>query len=98
MISTRRWASVSPDGLILCVGAVSIAHAAESDEQVIRKMVMDAVDRMNAGDTSTFRDFWDVDADYVSVDGRLIKGRVAMEEFLVPMIKPGQVRSPSKSL
>jgi len=70
-------------GLILCAGAVSIAHSAENDEQVIRKMVMDGVKRMNAGETSTFRDFWEVDADYVSVDGRLIKGRVAMEEFLI---------------
>lgn len=75
--------------LIVCAGAISVAHSAENDEQVIRKMVMDAVNRMNGGDVSTFRDFWDVDADYVSVDGRLIKGRAAMEEFLVPMIKAG---------
>ncbi len=76
-------------GLILCAGAVSIAQSAENDEQVIRKMVMDAVNRMNGGDTSTFRDFWDVEADYVAVDGRLIKGRKAMEDALGPMIKAG---------
>jgi hypothetical protein len=50
-----------------------------NDEQVLRTMVMDAVNRMNRGDTGTFRDFWDVDADYVSVDGKLIRGRAAME-------------------
>jgi uncharacterized protein (TIGR02246 family) len=75
--------------IIVCVGAISIAHSADNDEQVIRKMVMDAVNRMNGGDTNTIRDFWDVDADYVSVDGRLIRGRAAMEEFLIPIIKAG---------
>ena len=60
-----------------------------SDEQVLRKMVTEAVNRMNRGDVEAFRDFWDVEADYVGVDGRLIKGRKAMEDTLGPMIKAG---------
>jgi len=74
--------------IILCM-AVLVAGSPESDEQVLRKMVAEAVNRMNRGDVETFRDFWDVEADYVGVDGRLIKGRKAMEDALGPMIKAG---------
>ena len=69
--------------------AALVAGSAESDDQVLRKMVAEAVNRMNLGDVETFRDFWDEEADYVGVDGRLLTGRKAMEDALGPMIKAG---------
>ena len=37
------------------------------------------------GDITAFVDYWDEGADYVSVDGRLIKGRAQIQEFFGKM-------------
>lgn len=56
------------------VGSVYVA-AASDDETVIRKMVDQAIERLNKGDLTAVEEFWDEDADYVGVDGRLTKAR-----------------------
>lgn len=71
----------------ICLGAVSFGQAEESEEQVIRNIVAEAVSRFNKGDASVIRELWDEDADYVGVDGTLITGRVAIEELLGRMLK-----------
>jgi len=71
----------------ICLGAVSFGQAEESEEQVIRNMVAEAVGRFNNGDASVIRELWDEHADYVGVDGTLITGRAAIEELLGRMLK-----------
>jgi uncharacterized protein (TIGR02246 family) len=65
------------------------AHSAketnEEDERTIRGMVDQAVARLNKGDVSALDDFWDEGADYVGVDGTLIKGRDRMQSFFRKM-------------
>jgi uncharacterized protein (TIGR02246 family) len=53
----------------------------QEDEQMLRWMVDQAVSRINKGDLTAIDDFWDENADYVSIDGRLITGRVQMQAF-----------------
>jgi uncharacterized protein (TIGR02246 family) len=48
---------------------------------MLRMMVDQAVSRINKGDLTAIDDFWDENADYVSVDGRLITGRAQMRAF-----------------
>jgi uncharacterized protein (TIGR02246 family) len=55
-------------------------------------MVTDAIRRLNAGDLSAIREFWDQDADYVSVEGQLIRGRDALEGFFSQMLKASDTR------
>ena len=57
------------------------ASSQEDSERTIRGMVDQAISRLNRGDVTAFEDFWDQDADYVSVDGRLIKGRPQIQAF-----------------
>jgi uncharacterized protein (TIGR02246 family) len=57
----------------------------EEDERTIRGMVDQAVARLNKGDVSALDDFWDEDADYVGVDGTLIKGRGQMQSLFRKM-------------
>lgn len=66
--------------------------AVEDDEQIIRNMVADAIRRLNAGDLSAIREFWDEDADYVSVDGQLLRGRNLLERFFSQMLKASDTR------
>src|SRR5436190_11892042 len=60
------------------VGSVQAASPGE-DESVIRTMVDQAVKRLNKGDLTALQDFWDEGADYVGVDGTLIKGRTQIQ-------------------
>jgi uncharacterized protein (TIGR02246 family) len=60
------------------VGSVQAASPGE-DETVIRTMVDQAVKRLNKGDLTALEDFWDEGADYVGVDGTLIKGRTQIQ-------------------
>ena len=60
------------------VGSVQAASPGE-DETVIRTMVDQAVKRLNTGDLTALEDFWDEGADYVGVDGTLIKGRTQIQ-------------------
>jgi len=57
----------------------------EEDEQIIRDMVHQAIHRLNNGDITAFADYWDEGADYVSVDGKLIKGRAQIQAFFREM-------------
>jgi len=61
----------------------------QSDEDSIRHIVTEAVDRLNHGDATAIRDLWDENADYVSVGGKLIRGRRAMEDFFARIPKEG---------
>ncbi len=79
------WAYVVPAALLVCLGAVYAASTNEEDERTIRGMVDQAVARLNRGDVSALDDFWDENADYVGVDGTLIKGRGEMRTFFRKM-------------
>jgi len=61
----------------------------QSDEDSIRHIVTEAVDRLNHGDATSIRELWHENADYVSVGGKLIRGRRAMEDFFARMSKEG---------
>jgi uncharacterized protein (TIGR02246 family) len=69
-----------------------MAQTNSNDEQIIRNMVTDAIRRFNAGDLSAIREFWDEDADYVSVGGQVIRGRDALEGFVAQMLKASDTR------
>ena len=75
------WGYVLPIALLVCLGAVYETSTNEEDERTIRGMVDQAVARLNKGDVSALDDFWDENADYVGVDGTLIKGRAQMQAF-----------------
>jgi uncharacterized protein (TIGR02246 family) len=79
------WGYVLPIALLVCLGAVYETSTNEEDERTIRGMVDQAVARLNKGDVSTLDDFWDENADYVGVDGTLIKGRAQMQAFFRKM-------------
>ncbi len=78
---------MSPSGylaliaLSVCLGTIFAASNHEESERIIRRMVDQAIGRLNRGDITAFEDFWDEGADYVSVDGRLIKGRPQIQSF-----------------
>ncbi len=83
------WGYVAPVALWVCLGAVYAASSNEEDERTIRGMVDQAVARLNKGDVSVLDDFWDENADYVGVDGTLIKGRAGMQAFFRKMTASG---------
>jgi uncharacterized protein (TIGR02246 family) len=70
---------------------------AQADEEAIRMMVDQAISRMNKGDITVVEDFWDENADYVSVDGRLIAGRAQMKAFFSEILRlsPGGMQQVS---
>jgi uncharacterized protein (TIGR02246 family) len=74
-----------PFVLLICLGVVYAPSANEEDERTIRGMVDQAVARLDKGDVSALDDFWDENADYVGVDGTLIKGRAQMQAFFRKM-------------
>jgi uncharacterized protein (TIGR02246 family) len=82
------WVLVIIMGLVV----VSMAQTNKDDEQIIRNMVADAIRRLNAGDLTAIREFWDEDADYVSVDGQLLRGRDALESFFSQMLTASDAR------
>jgi uncharacterized protein (TIGR02246 family) len=74
------------------IGALIVASATQTtsdDERVIRAMVDQAVSRLNKGDVTALDDFWDEAADYVGVDGTLIRGRAAIQGMLRRMANSG---------
>ena len=81
------WSYVAPIALLVCLGSVYSASTNEENERTIRSMVDQAVARLNKGDVSAFDDFWDENADYVGVDGALIKGRAQMQALFRMMGK-----------
>jgi len=68
---------------------VYAVQTGQSDEDAIRHMVTEAVSRLNRNDARAIRELWDENADYVSVGGKLIRGRQAMEDFFAAMLKEG---------
>ena len=79
------WGYVVPVALLVCLGTVYPASTNKEDERTIRGMVDQAVARLNVGDVTALDDFWDENADYVGVDGTLIKGRAQMRGFFRKM-------------
>ena len=69
------------------MGMMFAAPTKNESERVIRSMVEQAITQLNKGDLTAFDDFWDENADYVSVDGRLIKGRLGIQAFFREMAK-----------
>jgi ketosteroid isomerase-like protein len=74
------WGYVLPIALLVCLGAVYETSTNEetngpSEAWWIKQS------RLNKGDVSALDDFWDENADYVGVDGTLIKGRAQMQAF-----------------
>jgi len=69
-----------------------MAHTEQDDERIIRRIVTEAVRRLNEGDTSVIREFWDEDADYVSVQGQVIRGRPGLEAFVSEMTTANESR------
>jgi uncharacterized protein (TIGR02246 family) len=82
------WVVVITVGL----GIVGMAQTNKDDEQIIWNMVTDAIRRLNVGDLSAIREFWDEDADYVGVDGQMLRGRTALESFFSQMLKASATR------
>ena len=80
--------------LAICVAAVCAGQ--DADERVIRDMVDQAIARLNKGDATAFGDYWDEDADYVSVGGALITGRKSIQEFFEKSVKPAEELPPIK--
>jgi hypothetical protein len=85
--SPQEYGPMSPAGYLallvfpVCLGAAVAASSREESERIIRAMVNQAINRLNQGDVTAFDDSWDQNADYVSVDGRLIQGRRQIQEF-----------------
>ena len=75
--------------VLICLGAVYAPSANEEDERTIRGMVDQAVARLSKGDVGALDDFWDENADYVGVDGTLIKGRAQRQAFFRKMAESG---------
>jgi uncharacterized protein (TIGR02246 family) len=73
------------------------ATSNHEDEQTIRGMTDQAISRLNKGDLTVFEDFWATDADYVSVDGRLITGRDQIQAFFRELIKSSAGQSQQSS-
>jgi len=84
-LNMLSWGYVVPLALLICLGAVYAASTNEEDERTIRGMVDQAIARLNKGDVSALDDFWDENADYVGVDGALIKGRAQMQALFRKM-------------
>lgn len=85
----HTWSYFGLFAISLCLSAICTASPNDEDERTIRTMVEQAISRLNKGDATAFDDFWDKDADYVSVDGRLIKGRSQIQVVFREMAKAG---------
>ena len=88
-MSMLSWSYIGLVALSVCVGVIHAAPSKEEDERTIRSMVDRAIIRLNRGDVTAFDDFWDEDADYVGVDGKLTKGRPQIQSLFRQMGKGG---------
>jgi uncharacterized protein (TIGR02246 family) len=73
------WNCLSLIAIWMCAGTVYAASSHEEDERAIRSIVEQAISRLNQRDVTVFDDFWDENADYVAVDGTLIRGRAQIQ-------------------
>ena len=87
MLWNRIWVLAA----IMCFGMVRGGQTAQSDEDTIRRMVTEAVRRLNQGDVTAIREFWDVNADYVGINGQFLQGRQAIEGFFSQTLKAGSL-------
>ena len=76
-------------GVSLCLGTTFAASGHDEDERTLRNMVDQAISRLNRGDVTAFDDFWDDQADYVGVDGRLTKNKTEIQALFREMAKAG---------
>lgn len=83
------WSYLGLIAVSVCMATMCAASANDEDERSIRSMVDQAISRLNKRDVTAFDDFWDTDADYVGVDGRLIKGRTQIQTLFRDMGKSG---------
>jgi uncharacterized protein (TIGR02246 family) len=83
------WSLLGLLGLSVLLLALDSRPMNQADEQAIRHTVDQAIRRLNQGDVSVFDDFWDENADYVGVDGRLTKGRTQIQALFRQMLKSG---------
>ncbi|HEU0173984.1 MAG TPA: SgcJ/EcaC family oxidoreductase [Blastocatellia bacterium] len=68
--------------LSLAVSVLAMTYNATSpqdNERTIRGIVEESLARLNKGDLTVFKDFWDENADYVGVDGVMLHGRSQIE-------------------
>jgi hypothetical protein len=77
----NSWSYVALLGFSGRLGVIHAASSENEDERTIRNMVDQAVTRLNRGDVTGVADFWDEDADYVGVDGKLTRGRTKIENL-----------------
>jgi len=75
--------------LVLCFATAAAPAVRPTDDDAIRPMVADAIRRLNQGDLTAIREYWDENADYVGIDGQFIHGRQAMEAFFAQLLKAG---------
>lgn len=59
------------------------------DERLIRRIVEQAISRINQGDLSAIDDFWDESADYRGPDGTLTKGRGQIKALFAQLMERG---------
>jgi len=85
----NSWSYVALLGFSVCLGVIHAASSGNEDERTIRNMVDQAITRLKRGDVSAVADFWDEDADYVGVDGKLTKGRAEIQSLFRRMGKSG---------
>jgi len=85
----NTWSYIALIGLSVCLGVIHAQSSEQEDERTIRGAVNQAITRLNQGDVSAFSDFWDEDADYVGVDGKLTKGRSHIQNLFRQMGKSG---------
>ena len=83
----NTWSYFALIELSICLGVIHAASSGREDERTIRSMVDQAITRLNGGDVSAFADFWDEDADYVGVDGKLTRGRMQIQSRFRQMAK-----------
>jgi uncharacterized protein (TIGR02246 family) len=88
-MSVPPWSYLGLIAFLVCLGLTHAAPSEQEDEQMIRCMVDQAILRLNRGDVTAFEDFWDEDADYVGVDGRLTKGRSQIQNLFREVGKRG---------
>jgi uncharacterized protein (TIGR02246 family) len=92
------WSCLSLIAIWVCAGTVYAASSQEEDERAIRSMAEQAISRLNQRDVTVFDDFWDEDADYVAVDGTLIRGRAQIQALFRRMARSDGMGKQSASV
>jgi len=92
------WGYVLPIALLVCLGAVYETSTNEETNGPSEAWWIKQSRASIKGDVSALDDFWDENADYVGVDGTLIKGRAQMQAFVRKVADPARAsRSPRSS-